>query len=146
MHSRRVAMEWYLILVLVLASPVMFLAGAFVWFLTLRGVLSIAREARELRGATDSRASAAAGQTEQPAGPTPKEKVYLVCERCSRTIDIGREGPYPRAVFLQGYCDRCARFLEKRMASGENDRRLEGTVLLRGNQTTGLPELWPKNN
>ena len=142
-------MEWYLILVLVLASPPIFLAGAYVWFLTLRGVFSIAREARELRTAAGNPAhelGSPAAQVEQPAGVTRKEKVCLVCERCSRTIDIGRDGPYPRAVFLQGYCDRCARFLEKRTASGEIDRRLEGTVLLCGNQITGLTELWRKKN
>jgi hypothetical protein len=139
-------MEWYLILVLVVASPAMFLAGAYVWFLTLRGIYSIAREARELRAATGSPAhesSSPARQIEQSPGIPPKEKVYLVCERCSRTIDIGKDGPYPKAVFLRGYCDRCARFLEKRTASGENDRRLEGTVLLRGSQGSGLRELWP---
>jgi len=45
-------MEWQIILALVLATPIILLPVAFIWYLNIGGIVAAAREARERKAAT----------------------------------------------------------------------------------------------
>ena len=124
-------MDWYVILVLVLTAPMMLLAVAYVWYLCFFGIYALVRETQRKR-ATLLALEVAQASTRAPGDSTetvPGEKMYVVCRRCSRTVDAGRDGRYLERVFVPGYCKECARFLVKRAMEGEIDGRLDGFVL-----------------
>ncbi len=126
-------MAWYIVLVLVFSIPIIFFAAAYVLFLTIGGVYSIVKDAREMRAFRRKAMEDARrwGEvSEEDTGKASMEKMYLVCQRCSRTVDTGRDGPYPQTLFVRGYCDRCAGFLLDRAKNGGRDKRLESVVLV----------------
>jgi len=49
-------MEWYVILVIVLAIPVILLPAAFVWYLNVSGIYTVIRETQKRRAARRKRA------------------------------------------------------------------------------------------
>ena len=125
-------MEWYIVLVLVLASPVILLAVAYVWYLCFFGIYAIARDALKRRAATWAleTAGASAGLPQAAVEKPATERMYIVCQRCSKTVDAGRDGRYREPVFVPGYCRECAAYLVKRAKGGEREPRLEGAVLI----------------
>ena len=124
-------MDWYVILVLVLTAPMMLLAVAYVWYLCFFGIYAVVRETQRKRAArlAPDAAQASTGASGDTTETIPDEKMYVVCRRCSRTVDAGRDGRYLEPVFVPGYCKECARFLVKRAMEGEIDGRLDGFVL-----------------
>jgi hypothetical protein len=131
-------MAWYIILVLVFSIPIMFLAAAYVLFLTIGGIYSVVKDAREMRAVRERAVEDAwrlAGASEEDFSKASMKKIYLVCQRCSKTVDAGRDGPYPQALFVPGYCDRCASFLLERAKSGEREKRLESVMFVCGDKT-----------
>jgi hypothetical protein len=139
-------MGWYLILILLLGIPILSFAVAYVLFLTIGGVYSIVKDAREMRAFRRKAMEDARqleGVSEEETGKAPMEKIYLVCQRCSKTVDTGRDGPYPRALFVPGYCDRCASFLLERAKKGEIEKRLESVVLVCGDVASKVSAAYP---
>lgn len=55
-------MEWYLIVVLVFAIPLIFFPAAYVWYLNVGGVYSLIKQARERRAAERRAAEEAKGE------------------------------------------------------------------------------------
>ena len=58
-------------------------------------------------------------------------RIYLVCDRCSRTVDLGLDRSNPDPIFMVGYCRRCSEFLLRQELNGGHQRRLDSTVLIR---------------
>ena len=131
-------MAWYIVLVLAFSIPIIFLAAVYVLFLTIGGIYSVVKDAREMRVVRERAVEDAwrlAGASEEDFSKASMEKIYLVCQRCSKTVDTGRDGPYPQALFVSGYCDRCASFLLERAKSGEREKRLESVMFVCGDKT-----------
>jgi len=49
------AMEWYIILALVLAIPVVIIPAVFVWYLNVSGIYTVVRETQKRRAARKKR-------------------------------------------------------------------------------------------
>jgi len=131
-------MAWYIVLVLAFSIPIIFLAAVYVLFLTIGGIYSVVKDAREMRVVRERAVEDAwrlAGASEEDFSKASMEKIYLVCQRCSKTVDTGRDGPYPQALFVSGYCDKCASFLLERAKSGEREKRLESVMFVCGDKT-----------
>lgn len=58
-------------------------------------------------------------------------RIYLVCDRCSRTVDLGLDRSNPDPIFMVGYCRRCSEFLLRQELDGGHQSRLDSTVLIR---------------
>ena len=126
-------MEWYYMLLLVFTIPIILFVVAFVVFLSVGGIYSVvkdAREMREVRRKAIEDSMKMSDTSEEGIEPVTMQKAYLICERCSKTVDIGLDGPYPKPVFMRGYCATCSRFLFDRAVSGEREGRLESASLL----------------
>lgn len=62
---------------------------------------------------------------------TPMGRVYLTCDRCSKTVDLGLDRSNPDPIFMVGYCRSCSEFLLRQELNGGHQRRLDSTVLIR---------------
>lgn len=58
-------------------------------------------------------------------------RIYLVCDRCSKTVDLGLDRSNPDPIFMTGYCKSCSEFLLRQELNGGHQRRLDSTVLVR---------------
>ena len=58
-------------------------------------------------------------------------RIYLVCDRCSKTVDLGLDRSNPDPIFMTGYCRSCSEFLLRQELNEGHQRRLDSTVLVR---------------
>ena len=57
-------------------------------------------------------------------------RIYLTCDRCSKTVDLGLDRSNPDPIFIAGYCKRCSDFLLRQEFAEGHQRRLDSTVLV----------------